>query len=39
MLIDRQGVRRFNHWGEKVQLKDVEGELALLLAEKTTVDR
>jgi protein SCO1/2 len=39
MLIDRQGVRRFNHWGEKVQLKDVEGELALLLAEKTPVDR
>jgi protein SCO1/2 len=38
-LIDRQGIRRFNHLGEKVQLKDVEREVALLLAEKTAVDR
>jgi len=32
-LIDRQGMRRFNHWGEKVRLEDVERDLLLLLGE------
>lgn len=32
-LIDRQGMRRFNHFGEKWRLEDVERDLLLLLAE------
>lgn len=32
-LIDRQGARRFNHFGEKVRLEEVERDLHRLLAE------
>ncbi len=32
-LIDRQGVRRFNHFGEKVRLENVERDLLRLLSE------
>ena len=32
-LIDRLGMRRFNHFGEKWRLEDVERDLLLLLAE------
>jgi protein SCO1/2 len=38
-LIDRQGTRRFNHFGEKVRLEDVERDLLFLLAEKTKLNR
>jgi protein SCO1/2 len=38
-LIDRQGTRRFNHFGEKWRLEDVERDLLFLLAEKTKLNR
>jgi len=38
-LIDWQGVRRFNYFGEKVRLEDVERDLLLLLAEKAKLNR
>lgn len=38
-LIDRQGVRRFNHFGEKWRLEDVERDLLFLLAEKAKLHR
>ncbi len=38
-LIDRQGMRRFNHFGEKWRLEDVERDLLLLLAEKAKLNR
>lgn len=33
-VIDRQGVRRFNHYGEKWRVKDVEKDLLSLLEKK-----
>jgi protein SCO1/2 len=38
-LIDRQGLRRFNHFGEKWRLEDVERDLLFLLAEKAKLNR
>ena len=38
-LIDRQGMRRFNHLGEKWRLEDVERDLLLLLHEKAKLNR
>ena len=38
-LIDRQGMRRFNHFGEKWRLDDVERDLLLLLHEKAKLNR
>ena len=38
-LIDRQGTRRFNHFGEKWRLEDVERDLLFLLAEKAKLNR
>jgi len=38
-LIDRQGIRRFNHFGEKVRLEEVERDLLFLLAEKAKLNR
>lgn len=38
-LIDRQGLRRFNHFGEKWRLEDVERDLLFLLAEKAKLKR
>ncbi|MBI2363659.1 MAG: hypothetical protein HYV01_01460, partial [Deltaproteobacteria bacterium] len=38
-LIDRQGLRRFNHFGEKVRLEEVERDLLFLLAEKAKLNR
>lgn len=38
-LIDRQGMRRFNHFGEKWRLEDVERDLLFLLAEKAKLNR
>jgi protein SCO1/2 len=38
-LIDRQGTRRFNHFGEKWRLEDVERDLLFLLAEKAKLKR
>ena len=38
-LIDRQGTRRFNHFGEKWRLEDVERDLLLLLHEKAKLNR
>ncbi len=38
-LIDRQGMRRFNHLGEKWRLEDVERDLLLLLHEKVKLNR
>ena len=38
-LIDRQGTRRFNHFGEKVRLEDVERDLLRLLGETTNLKR
>jgi protein SCO1/2 len=33
-VIDREGVRRFNYFGEKWQLKDLQQDIAALLAKK-----
>ena len=33
-LLDRQGIRRFNHYGEKWQTKDVLADMSALLAKK-----
>ena len=38
-LIDRQGTRRFNHFGEKWRLEDIERDLLFLLAEKAKLKR
>jgi protein SCO1 len=38
-LIDRQGVRRVNHFGEKVLLADVERDLLQLLGESAKLKR
>jgi len=38
-LIDRQGLRRFNHVGEKWRLEDVQRDLLFLLAEKAKLKR
>jgi protein SCO1 len=38
-LIDRQGMRRFNHFGEKWRLEDVERDLQFLLTEKAKLNR
>ena len=38
-LIDRRGIRRFNHFGEKWRLADVERDLLLLVAETAQRDR
>jgi len=34
-VIDRQGVRRFNHFGEKWRSKDVEKDMLSLLEKKS----
>lgn len=34
-VIDRQGLRRFNHYGEKWRVKDLENDLLSLLEKKT----
>jgi hypothetical protein len=33
-VIDREGIRRFNYFGEKWQLKDLQNDIAGLLAKK-----
>jgi protein SCO1 len=33
-VIDREGIRRFNYFGEKWQLKDLQNDIARLLAKK-----
>ncbi len=38
-LIDRQGMRRFNHFGEKWRFEDVERDLLRLLAETAKLKR
>jgi protein SCO1/2 len=38
-LIDRQGMRRFNHFGEKWRLEDVKRDLLRLLAETAKLNR
>jgi protein SCO1 len=34
-IIDRQGIRRFNHWGEKWRSEDLERDLLTLLEKKS----
>ena len=34
-VIDRQGIRRFNHYGEKWRIKDVENEMLQLLGNES----
>jgi len=33
-ILDRQGLRRFNHFGEKWQTKDVLADISTLLEKK-----
>jgi protein SCO1/2 len=38
-LLDRQGIRRFNHFGEKWQTKDVLNDMSVLLQQRSNLDQ